>query len=338
MALLRILQPAVTIIIDPIIKQHIEAAEAAIETDQFESAVRLCRNAFEEAVFKYRKRSSLALTEVPARVELARIAPETERCISLFSQELDALRMKIDANRLQRFKEITKHLPSKPNEEPYGYAVLQRPWKKTDASYCYGFVAENVLRWQDAEFEPLYDLSSSDSYHHEESIDQIKLSHEESGCLYYREHDHRIHLIYTSRETRDQLQALVPGKVYRWFSQSYKNGALTSEIIYQVRLRFVKSELITHDPVRWRVFIDISQEPLTWYRRDFEDGQVTSETPSLQNCTADDLIELYPVDADAANRVIAVRDQHGLLNIELLRQIDGLTKEQLRWIESFTRG
>lgn len=325
-----------SIVTDSAIRRHLVAAEDALQARQFEDCVRACRNALEEALFRYRKDSPMALAEIPARVALAKLGPEAERYVVLLSEELDSLRLKMDANHLQRFRYIAKHLPAEPDCDPYGHLVLQRGWEKADAEYCYGFVSGNILRWQSGELAPLYTPTSSDRHRHDESINDIPLLDDEAGCVYL-EDNHAIHLIYAPRTLRDQLEDLETEKVYRWFSKHYRNDVLETEISSQVQLRFVRSELVTHDPVRWKVVLDVSREPLTWHRRDLVDGEITKETPSLQNCTEEDLVSLYPVDADAAQRVLAAREQHGLLNAELLRQVEGLSSLQLEWIESFMR-
>lgn len=89
---------------DTVIQRHLISSEDALEAGRFEDCVRSCRNAIEEATYKYRSRSPIAIHEVPARVELAKLAPGVNRFIASLSEELDALRLKMDANRLQRFR------------------------------------------------------------------------------------------------------------------------------------------------------------------------------------------------------------------------------------------
>jgi ribosome-binding protein aMBF1 (putative translation factor) len=98
----------------------------------------------------------------------------------------------------------------------------------------------------------------------------------------------------------------------------------------------VRSELVTHDPPRWRVILDVIREPLTWHRRDFEDGELVNETPTLQTCSKEDLEDFHLIDADAAQRVLDAREKWGVLNSEILRKIE-LTESQIECIESFTR-
>gem|GEM_PF-2543590 len=326
-----------SIISDTNIRRHLEAAENALRMKQWADCVRSCRNAFEEALFKYRQESPVASMEIPARAELAKLGPEAQQYISLLSKEIDALRLKIDANRLQRFVYITEHLPSEPDIESHGYRVLQRDWENADAEYCYGFVAENALRWQSDEFEPLHTPKCADRYRQEESINNIQLSDGEKGCLYTSDQlNLETHLIYTPASLRDLLEDLDIGKVYPWFSKHYTNDLLNTEISCQVRLKYVHSELVTHDPVRWKVVFQVTRQPLTWHRCDIIDGKVAKETPSLQDCSKDDLVSLYPVDEDAAQRVLEAREHNGLLTLELLRELD-LTAPQLEWIESFMR-
>lgn len=324
-----------SIVTDATIQRHLTAAEDALQAKMWEACVRACRNAFKEALFKYRKDSPIASIEIPARLELAQLGPEAENYIVLLSEEMDSLRLKMDANRLQRFKYITAHLPSDPGTDSYGHIVLQRAWQRSDAEYCYGFISENVLRWQSDEFAPLYTPTNTDQHRHDETIDGIALYDGEMGCL-YDEHGHEIHLLYAPRALRDQLEELEINKVYRWESKHYRNDVLETEITRQVRLRCVRSELVTHDPIRWKVVLDIAHEPLTWHRRDLVDGNIVRETPSLQHCTEVDLKSLYPIDTDAAQRVLAARAHYGTLNLTNLRQI-GLTPEQIEWIESFMR-
>lgn len=324
-----------SIINDSTIQKHLNDAEDALTQKRWEDCVRSCRNAFEESLFRYRKDSPIASMEIPARLEVGELGMAAERYIVLLSEEMDTLRLKIDSNRLTRFNDIIKHLPTDPQTDPHGYFVLQRPWLKSDAEYCYGFVSDNILRWQSDEFEPLYVPDQPDDHRHDDMIDGVLLADGEIGCIYH-ELDHEIYLLYAPPPLREALCKLETEKVYAWNSKHYRNEVLESEIRSQVRLRYVRSELVTHDPPRWKVVLDIAREPLTWHRQDFENGNVVKETPTLQTCSKEELEDLYPMDSDAAQRVLDAREKHGMLNSNLLRQIK-LTDSQIEWIESFMR-
>jgi hypothetical protein len=327
-----------SVVTDTIIQRHLHVAENALNSEQFEECVRACRNGFEESLFKYCDNSSNATMAIPARVSLAKIGSEVERYVTRVSDNLDLLKLKIDSNRLDRFNYITEHLSTEPNGKRYGYRVMQRSWEKADAEFCYGFVAENVLRWQSDELSPFYTPSVPFQRKVEESINGISLSGGEKELVYLdNEMKHEIYRVYVPPEIRDQLETLKIGMIYRWISKHYQNDVLETEISSQVRLNFFRSELTTHDPERWRIVLDKSREPFSFHRCNYLDGKLISETPCLQECTEEDLILLSPVDSNAAKLILAARDRHGFLNAEVFRQIKGLSQEQVEWIEYFIR-
>lgn len=320
-----------SIVDDTIIKRHITCAEAAIESQKFEDSVRSCRNAFEEALYKYRKESLVALVEVPARLDFRKIGTDAAYYASLIAEELDALRLKIDANRLNRFREIVGHLPSNWDVGDRGNSVLQREWEKRDADFCYTFVTENVLRWQSDEFEPLYERNTSD-YRNEEIISDINLSDAEHGCSFSGD-DCETELLYTPREIRDQLARLDQSIPHTRIVRYYKKGVLSTEVVCKVRIKHVSSDLLTHDPVRWKVVLCTCREPFTLHSKEFEDGKITSESPNIQTCTKKELEEIYSIDEKAAKLVIEARTKHGEITPESLRQIEGLSEKQITAIE-----
>jgi hypothetical protein len=324
-----------SIIKNAIIQRHMNTAEDSLNEKRWEECVRSCRNAFEEALFRYRKDSPIALMETPARLAFGALGVEAERYIMLLSKEIDTLRLKIDSNRFHRFNDIIKHLPADWQIDNHGHFILQRPWQKSDAEYCYGFVSDNILRLQSDEFEPLYVPQQSDECRHDNTIAGISINNCEIGCIYF-ELDHETYLFYATPSLRESISNLETGKIYAWNSKHYRNEVLETEIDRRVSLRYVRSELVTHDPPRWRVLLDVIREPLTWHRRDFKDGELVNETPTLQTCSKEDLEDFHLIDADAAQRVLDAREKWGVLNSEILRKIE-LTESQIECIESFTR-
>jgi len=323
-----------SIVNDAIIKRHISAAEIAIENQQFEESVRSSRNAFEEALYKYRKESLVALVEVPARLDFEKIGTDAAYYSSLIAEELDTLRLKIDANRLNRFRDIVGHLPSDWNAGDRGNSVLQREWEKRDADFCYSFVTENILRWQSDEFEPLYERNTSD-HRREEIIGNANLSDAEHGCSFLGD-DCETELFYTSREIRDQLEKIKHTKnpVTR-IMRYYKKGILTTETICKVQIKRISSDLLTHDPIRWKVVVCTARVPFTFQRKDYEDGKVISKSPNIKTCTKKELEAVHAMDKKAAKLVIDARIKYGKVTSKLLRKI-GLSEKQTTAIEMAT--
>ena len=253
------------------------------------------------------------------------------------ADEVDALRLKLDANRLERCRDIVRKLSTEPGIDPIGHTILQLPWQRSDADLCDGFVSEAALRWQEESFAPLYTLTLPTQYIFTESIGGINVREEEAAGMFYAEEGHQIQVSYVSRPLRDELLTLERGKVYRRISERRDDGALAHRITHQVRVRSIVSELATHDPERWRIIVDWANEPLTWHAKEYRNGRVVKQTPSLADCTLQELTDLYPIDEAMAARILDARTRYGVLTRDVLRQVEGISATQLQWIESFTR-
>lgn len=318
---------------DATVQAHLRSAEAARDARRFEDCVRACRNAYEEASFRYRSDSQIALSEIPALVELDAAGRSVAQHLALLSEMVDALRMKVDPARMDRFSRIIGHLP-----EPGGvYSLMQRPWEARDADFCYGFVSETILRWQSDSFPPLYAVEDTD-HRLSQSINGVDLPSGEIACSYHLKESQETLLVFAREGTRAAIEGgLEVGPTYRYRLEHYEGGSLIAEIDCDVVLGALQiGDIVTHDPQRWKVMLSWSTVPLTWHRKEFKDGEIVGESPSLRTCTREELLDLHPIDEAAADLVLAHRDQGGELAGESIRQI-GLTDEQARWIESFTR-
>ena len=94
----------------------------------------------------------------------------------------------------------------------------------------------------------------------------------------------------------------------------------------------------THKPIRWELVLGIERVPFTWRRRDYQNGKLKEESPSINKSSVSKLATLYGVDEKLAKKVISYRKAVGkITKKEDLWNIEGINEEQVWWLSHFTR-
>lgn len=117
----------------------------------------LSRNAFENALYEKKKHSALRLFALPVLAETHAEGRDSHWFYSYMLDEFELLRLGVDMNRYSRFADYIHHIPGDHRKDrSSGWVIMQRPWERRDATYCYDFVSDLVLRWQSAEMPSIY--------------------------------------------------------------------------------------------------------------------------------------------------------------------------------------
>ncbi len=224
---------------------------------------------------------------------------------------------------------------------------MQRPWAEKDAKFCYNFVCDVVLRWEQEELEAIYVPKFDREYEKRHSeivkIGPVTIQGEDflkGGILYDFDWGEHLWLIYVRRELKDKLDKLETEKEYEYVTENYVDGQLNVRISNKVKLRAVNSRLATNYPERWEVILWTEQLPLTWKREDYEEGKKVKESPCINTASVSEITAIYEkiITKAVARKIVAYRSSTGpIRTIEDLRKISGLTDSQVSWLAHFSR-
>lgn len=321
------------------VRVHLEKAEDRIAAGDYLETVVAARDAFDNAFYERRRYSTLRLNAIPV---LLRAGEHKSQFFNELVDEIEQLRFGIDATRFQRFQEYVRHIPMDHRVEWRGNLVMQRPWQKEDAEFCYRFVAQTVMQWQNGDVPPLQkpDLSKlPDSSHR---FGGVKLDGEahlityDLGSVMAGE----IEVFLVDETTKEQLAGLPLNREYDYLEERRIGNDVESRFFLRVHLENRIVRLLTHNPGRWEVILHLEPVPLTWYRQDFEAGKLDYETPSINTADKEEIRGIYPdlINDEIAAEIVAVRGKQGTYRTRSdLEQVPGITDAQVSWICRFAR-
>ena len=235
------------------VKRHLETAEHERDEEQFLEAVVACRNAFENALYAKTKSSALNLFSLSVLMESKAEDKGSYWFYTHMLDELQLLRLGVDATRYSGFLNYIRHIPSSYSvNKSAGHTIMQRPWNNEDASFCYGFVADTVLKWQNEQLPPLYDKGASPKYERKLWLDEVELPERFSGGgVSILGEGENIEQFYTDGATKEGFETLVQGRDYDMLIQRYKDDVIDFERKRRITLKAKSSRLVTNDPERW---------------------------------------------------------------------------------------
>lgn len=325
------------------VKKHLNLAEKYIDKDEFLLSIVYSRNAFENALFFQIKNSDVKLSSVPALVEAHKSSDRSYWFFEKITNEIELSRLNINLKKYDRFSEYIRYIPSEYNaDKSKSYSVMQRQWNREDAMFCYSFASETIIKWQEEEFEPIYNPRFPvDSYKSETKIGDVVISeYLEHGCYFDFGFSSAVELIYVDKLAKQKFDKLIPGKKYLYSDNIFREGKLDTVINFNVELLNVEKKLITNNPERWEVTLWYDQIPFTWERKDYKNGKLFKETISIN--TADEK-ELHSINKNIitkkmAKKIISLRKAiRKICSTEDLKKIDGINNEQIMWLSRFTR-
>lgn len=338
-----------SLIKDEEIRKIFERAEQKLDQGAYLESVVSCRNAFENAFFK--QSSGSASIFVVAATLIGCTMTATQRShqfvFNEMANELELIRLGIDRKRYERFAVYLEHIPGKYRAERYGWSVMQRPWEEKDAKFCYSFVCDVVLRWEQKEHEALYVLKLEEEGVKRQNkivkIGSVTIEDRdflEGGVLYDFDDGEELQLSYVRRELKDELSKLETGKDYNHIAKYYTGGQLDIRISKKIRLLAVNSRLVTNHPERWEVILWTEQLPFTWKREDYEEGKKVKESPRVNTASVSEIIGICDgVITNAVARKITAyrRDVGPIRSIDDLKKISGVTQSQVSSLAYFSR-
>ncbi|MFA6500030.1 MAG: helix-hairpin-helix domain-containing protein [Desulfurivibrionaceae bacterium] len=329
------------LVTNKVVKDFLRKSEKHLKENKFLDSIVAARDAFDNALYLKRRNMRRRVDAVPAIAELDKSKVYMQWFFDEIAENIEGLKLGLNSTLFERFKEIIDHIPSSHRSDDRGHTVMQRGWEKKDAQFCYSFTSNNIIRWQAEELEPLYKISLGDEERNfEESINGINITpdSENSGCIYAGEKGSEIILQFVDTKTKIGIDTLETGKDYDWKDIHRINGELNLIIESKVLLKYKRCSIATHNPIRWELVLGFERVPFTWWRRDYKNGKLKEESPSINKSSANKLITLYGVDEKLAKKVVSYRKAVGkILKKEDLWNIEGINEEQVWWLSYFTR-
>jgi hypothetical protein len=240
------------------VKGHLAIAEQKMDEDDFLMSVVSSRNAFESAVFEKAGNFSFRLFALPVLLKASVDEKDSYWFYSYMLDEIKLLRLGLDMNRYGRFLDYLRNIPKEYRVEgESGGVIMQRPWERDDAHFCYSFVSEAVLKWQNEAIPPLYDLSEFVSKHvRRVIIGGVELSEGlGSQSVHFLNEGEMIEEFYADTATKDNFERLAINEEYEYLVEVYRDKTLGSRSKYKVQVRAKATRLATHEPERWQCAI-----------------------------------------------------------------------------------
>ena len=242
------------------VQDFLKESEEKLKEKKWLESIVATRNAFENAIFEKTKffRGSIAI--IPAIIQSRKKNDISNYTWDAVKSEIELSHLGINTAEYRHFENYMNHIPKEHNaEDVWGNAIMQRPWQKEDATFCYNFAANTILRWQYKEKDRLYPLNLGDEYIHKEVIAGISLTNGvDSGCFYAYEGNESVELLWANKDKKRRFEKLKTDKPYIYRTISYKNGE--KEIDNKIRIEFIKIDtfIAVNKPEKWGVIL--------WYK------------------------------------------------------------------------
>lgn len=322
------------------VRELLAKAEDAIDQGDYLKAIVAARDAFDNAFYNRRRSSNLRLNSIPVLLDEG--GTFKNHFFAGLVDEVEQLRFGVDARDFRRFEEYVRHIPAEDRAEWQGNLVMQRPWKQEDAEFCYRFVAQTVIQWQNAELAPLYEKNLSELPDWIEHFAGVSIPQDSHSMSYDLgdDKDGQIEVFVVGEALKEALEDLPLGREYDHVSERLQDGEFEWRSFNRVELKNRLVRLLTHNPSRWEVILYVIPVPLTWYGQEFEDATLVKETPCINTASIDEIVDVYPdlITSEVAESVVRVREQQGRFRTRRdLEQVPGITAKQVDWLCRFTR-
>lgn len=249
-----------SIIEDEQTKKFLIKAESYIIAGKWLDAIVQTRNAFENEYFKRVKHLDISLSLYPSLIYAKERQDIATWGFDAIKSELELNCLGINDSEYRRFREYLAHIPHEHcSEDSWGQILMQRDWKREDATFCYSYATNVLLRWQAKEKERLYVPIPDKQYIFNETIAGINITKEsEGGCSYIYDGDQRVYLFYTNKAIKRRFEKTSKNRNYKYRTITYIDGKRDSVREEEIELLGRHVFLISNEPERWGVVI--------WYR------------------------------------------------------------------------
>lgn len=322
---------------DESVRAQLRAAEDYIERKQPFEAVVAARDAFELARFNHMKASRIRIFGLPALLEAQQHGKHTQYFFREVIEEIELRALDVPYAPYRRYASYVNHIPSKYNADTsVGYAVMQRDWENADAEFCYQFVADTILKWQNQELAPIYEVSADMNVHSfSVQIGDVRIPDKAGGTFYVDAGLAWKEAFHVDGSMKDALTAVEIGSVCEYRTESRRNQTLERVVFEKCRVLSRTERVLINRPALWEVVLWFETVPLSRHLQVLRDGHLVEENLSLNMISAERLHELAPetIPLEVAERIERHRNTSGPFHtIEDVARVPNITEDQLSWI------
>ncbi len=332
-----------SLINDDVVAGFLKNAEKLIEDEKFLESIVNCRDAFDNALFYRNKYNRHRIDSVPAVVELAKSSWLLKRYFESTEESINLLKYGVDSVKYDHFQEILLHIPYKLKADKSGNHVLQRKWNLNDAQFCYSFVSNQILKWENETVPPLYEDSEDDFFYAKEYLDGVWLKNvmNESTMVYF-DGDVSLHtlLFVTNNEMKNVFDSFQEGNTYEYVTEFLGEDRQTVERKTSSMIKVIHKSLkiITHNPVRWATALHLKQLPFTWKREDLINDHLQLTSLSINEATNDELSKVLGLRSHICEQIISLREEGTKIqSLDQITQINDINNFEIKQIRNATR-
>ena len=256
-----------TIIKSDFIRDLICQAENKIAAGVYLEAIVAVRDAFDYAGFIYNRTGRTRIYRAPVLAELKETSENLFYYLKEIDKKINLNVSNIDAQKYKQYAEYIDCIPREYRAERHGNTVLNRPWNKHDAEFCYSFVANAILQWELSEYQPIQEHSTDflgKPIKFVETIGGVEIGTVFSGfgCLYAYE-TWLAHLFYCDNSTVEKIRECLQNKVVEKNTKRY-HGDIKD--IHKTSICLVKNyniDFLMNQPPTWEVIVIYNEIPFT---------------------------------------------------------------------------
>ena len=145
-----------TLIKSETIKEQLLIAEEKMNSGNYLESIVASRDAFDYANFIYNNNYTHRIERAPALSEIKNTSFYLYNYLKNIDEKISLDMACVDINKYKRYMEYIDYIPSEYQADWHGNSVLQRPWEKGDAEFCYLFVANVILQWEISDYNPIH--------------------------------------------------------------------------------------------------------------------------------------------------------------------------------------
>lgn len=277
-----------TLIQSEIIKKQLHKAEEEINSGHYLESIVASRDAFEYANFIYNNDFIHRIERAPALSELKDTSANLYHYLRDIDEKISLDMASVDVHKYQRYKEYVDYIPSEYQADWHGNSVLQRPWEKGDAEFCYLFVANTILHWELSNYKPIHtsnlDKESLPIKFIEKMCDvDTGEVFQEYGCQYAL-NDKSARLFYCDENNINKIKNSLKKEIITAEFMRYLGESLNAQHTNLLMVYNYDINLIMNNPATWEVMIIYKDIPLT--RKDF----FSSDMINIDECEEKSLI------------------------------------------------
>ena len=255
-----------TLIKSKVLQERIKNAEEKMDENNFLESIVQSRDAFDYAKFLYCTQMRGRLWNAPALSEIKESYSNLYMMLEDMNESIILNSMNINMSQYIHYSEYIDCIPREYNADWSGNTVLQREWNRSDAEFCYLFVANVILDWENHHMEPIQSFEVEESpYALSERLCGIETIENfvEKSCRYALE-EKTARLFYVSSKTSvDTLKEAATKKILcaenkRWvFDRLQMHYTELKEVIS------FDSRFVMNNPPTWEVIVFYNDIPFT---------------------------------------------------------------------------